>query len=98
METFNIIIKKARKKKKLLIRQAAAQLDIDPSLLSKFEKGDRRPTRELVEKISSIYNIDINQLLTEWLSDKIVYDTIGEDIAIKALQIAEKKIIYFKNK
>jgi HTH-type transcriptional regulator, competence development regulator len=99
METFSNIIKKAREKKKLLIRQAAAMLDIDPSLLSKYEKGDRRPTRELIEKMSIIYELDKNEILTEWLSDKIVYETQEEDFALNALKIAEKKIKYItKNK
>lgn len=96
METFSNIIKQARESKKLLIRQAAALLDIDPSLLSKYENGDRRPSRDIVEKMSSIYDIDKNELLTEWLSDKIVYETQQEDFALKALKIAEKKIEYLK--
>lgn len=99
METFSNIIKHARESKKLLIRQAAALLDIDPSLLSKYENSDRRPTKDLVEKMSSIYDIDKNELLTEWLSDKIVYETQEEDFALNALKIAEKKIEYItKNK
>jgi transcriptional regulator with XRE-family HTH domain len=92
METFCNIIKKAREKKKLLIRQAAAMLDIDPSLLSKYENGDRRPTRELIEKMSIIYELDKNEILTEWLSDKIVYVISSEENAIEILKVAEEKI------
>ncbi len=99
MKFFGNIIKNARVEKKLLVRQAAALLDIDPSLLSKFEKNERRPSKELVQKIASIYGLDENSILTEWLSDKIVYETQEEDFALNALKIAEKKIKYItKNK
>lgn len=98
MENFGSIIKKAREGKGWLIRQAAAKLDIDQSLISKYENGDRRPSRDIVEKMSSIYDIDKNELLTEWLSDKIVYETQQEDFALNALKVAEKKIMYKNNK
>jgi len=39
-----------------------------------------------------------NDLLVSWLSDKIVYEVADEDVALKALQVAEEKIRYQKSK
>jgi len=40
-----------------------------------------------------------NKLLVSWLSDKLVYEVANEDIALKALQVAEEKVKYItKNK
>ena len=39
-------IREFREKKELLFRQVAALIEVDPSLVSKIERGDKRPTRE----------------------------------------------------
>lgn len=97
MEKFSSIIRKARENKGWLLRQAAAKIDIDQSLLSKFETGDRRPTREQVEKFSTVYEIELNSLLISWLSDKIVYEISSEENAIQILKVAEEKIIFINS-
>jgi hypothetical protein len=35
-----------------------------------------------------------NDLLVSWLSDKLVYEIADEDVALKALQVAEEKVKY----
>jgi len=40
----------------------------------------------------------INYLLVSWLSDKLVYEVADEDVALKALQVAEEKVKYQKKK
>jgi HTH-type transcriptional regulator, competence development regulator len=96
MENFGNIIKKAREDKGWLIRQAAAKLDIDQSLISKYENGDRRPTREQVEKFSNVYDIELDSLLISWMSDKIVYEISAENNPKEILRVAESKLSYIK--
>jgi hypothetical protein len=36
----------------------------------------------------------MNNSLVSWLSDKLVYEVADEDVALKALQVAEKKVKY----
>jgi transcriptional regulator with XRE-family HTH domain len=90
------IIRELREKKELLVRQVAALLEIDPSLLSKIERGDKRPTREQVKLLARILDIDENQLMISYLSDRLVYEVRGEDLAIEAMKVAEQKIEYLK--
>jgi hypothetical protein len=33
-------------------------------------------------------------LLVSWLSDKLVYEVANEDVALKALQVAEERVKY----
>lgn len=67
-----------RESKSLLLRQVAAYLEIDTALVSKIERGERRLTREQVIKLAKFYNVTEEELLTLWLSDKLL-DTIEND-------------------
>ena len=67
-------------------------MEIDPSLLSKIEKGDKRPTKEQVVKLAKIFGIKENLLMVEYLSDRIVDRVKDEELAVEALKVAKKKI------
>lgn len=86
------IIKEARESKELLMRELAAKIEIDIATVSKFEKGDRNPTRLQILKLSEVLELDVNKLLTLWLRDKILNEIKGEENAFKALKIAHKKL------
>lgn len=51
METFGEIIKTERESKGLLLRQVASAVDIDQAIISKFERGERKPSKEQVENL-----------------------------------------------
>lgn len=92
MEKFGELIRDIRERKGLLIREVAANLEIDPSLLSRIERGDKNPTREQVILLAKILGANEDKFLINYLSDKVVYELKGEDLAIKAVFIAEKKL------
>jgi HTH-type transcriptional regulator, competence development regulator len=94
MHSFGAIIKKLREERGLVLRQVAAALDIDQAIVSKFEKGERKPNREQVMWFENFYGTKPDELLIAWLSDKVVYQLEDEDVALKALQLAEEKIRY----
>ena len=66
----------------------AIALNIDIPMYSRIERGDRFAKREQVIHLSSILNIERDELLSLWIADK-VNAVIGEDknIADKALKI-----------
>lgn len=96
METFGEIIRASRESKGLFLRQVAAAMDIDQALISKFEKGDRKPSKEQVERFADFFGLNKDELITIWLSDKIIYTIQGEKNAEQALKVAEQKIKYIK--
>ena len=97
MESFGEIIKKAREENNYFLRQVAAELDIDQAIISKFERGERKPTKKQVLKFASFFKIDKDKILVAWLSDKVIYDLENETLAEQALKVAEKKIQYLKS-
>jgi len=98
MRTFGEIIREERENKRLFLRQVAAALDIDQAVISKFEKGERKPSREQVLKFAKYYKLDKELLIVAWLSDKVVYELQDEKLANEALKAAEEKINYNKKK
>ena len=91
-ESLGEIIKREREKRGLLLRHVGAELDVDQALISKFEHGDRMPTKEQVEQLSSFLDLDKNELMTAWLADKIIIGLKNEKMALRAMKIAEHRM------
>lgn len=98
MESFGTKIRIAREEKGLILRQVAAALDIDQAIISKFERGERNPAKEQVEKFAVYYNLDKTELITAWLSDKIASVLHYEENIAEVLKVAEEKARYLKSK
>lgn len=98
MDNLGETLRKLREEKQLPLRIVASFLDIDQAILSKIERGQRNASREQVIKLADFFKIDQNDLLVAWLSDKLVYEVEGEQMALQALQVAEKKIKYTTSK
>jgi predicted nucleotidyltransferase/DNA-binding XRE family transcriptional regulator len=94
MNSLGDTIRKLREDKELPLRTVAAFLDIDQAILSKIERGQRKPSREQVVKLAEYFKVKENDLLIAWLSDKLVYEVENEDMALKALQVAEERVSY----
>ncbi|MFK7059698.1 helix-turn-helix transcriptional regulator [Flavobacterium oreochromis] len=94
METLAGVLKTTRESKGLLLREVASLIDVDTAMISRFEKGDRNPTRPQLEKLSVALDLNFEELLTLWLSEKIYDDIQGEVVALKALHVAEERIKY----
>lgn len=94
MEHLGNKIRLLRKSSKITLRVIADSLKIDVATLSKMERGQRKPTREQVIKLANFFKVKENDLLAEWLSDKLVYELAEEDLGLQALQLAEEKVIY----
>jgi transcriptional regulator with XRE-family HTH domain len=91
-------LRKLRLENEFPLRKVAAMLDIDVAILSKMERGERRLTKEVVQKLAKIYKHDAEELIVLYLSEKVVYEIGKEDLAIKALHVAEEQIKYQKIK
>ncbi len=91
-------IRKLREDQGLPLRKVAAELDIDQSILSKIERGERNASKEQIIQIAKIFNVDEKELLINYLSDRVLYDLKNEDLATDALKAAEKKIKYMTKK
>jgi len=97
MKTVGEIIRTKRETLGLLLRQVSAHANIDQAILSKIERNERKPSKDLILKIAEILQLDKQELLVQFMSDKIAYEIANEDCASRVLKVAEEKIEYIKS-
>lgn len=94
MKTTGEIIREKREEKQLLLRHVSALLDIDTAILSKIERGERKASREQIEKLSEILELDKEKLIIQFLSEKILYELKDDVLGLQALKVAEQNFKY----
>jgi len=87
-------IRKLREDQGLPLRKVAAELDIDQSILSKIERGERKASKVQIVQLARMFKVDEKELLINYLSDRVLYDLKDEIFATDVLKVAEKKIRY----
>ena len=78
-------LRQLREGEGLLLRQVAADLDMDTALLSKIERGDRSPKKEQLLRAADIFRVPSRDLLVLWLAEKITQILEDEPLAMEAL-------------
>jgi Fic family protein/DNA-binding Xre family transcriptional regulator len=92
------LIKSKRVQRNLKTRELAQLLGIDQALVSKFESGQRLPTREQIDEIAHHLDIDPSELLAQWLKEKLMRELSDYTIVSRALElIQEEQQSYNKN-
>ncbi|MBK0368597.1 helix-turn-helix domain-containing protein [Flavobacterium agrisoli] len=89
----NAILKKAREEKGLKTREVAQMLQIDQALISKFESGTRKPTKEQIVKLAHLLNINLDTILVLWLKERILHEIKNEKFALEALKLVESELL-----
>lgn len=83
-------VRELRTKQKLLLRQVASRLDVDTSIISKIERGDRPIKKEQIGILAEILKANKEELLTLWLADQIYNVIKDEQLAAKAIDVAQE--------
>lgn len=87
-------IRDCRKQAGLKIRELAALINTDPTLLGKIERSERLATKEQIILIVEKLSLD-EQLMVLWLSDKInPYISENSELGLKALKVSEQRLKY----
>ncbi|MFB9843557.1 helix-turn-helix domain-containing protein [Mucilaginibacter ginsenosidivorans] len=94
--TFGEILRKLREDNQMPLRKLAALLDIDQSTLSKIERNERKANDDLIDKLTSIFNVSKKDLHIIFISDKVAYDLLEEEDVGDIFKVAEEKITYIR--
>lgn len=86
-------IRELREKQNLLLRQVAANLEVDTALISKIERGERNASKQQVMEIAKFLKANEDDFLTLWLADKIESAIVEEPkVAYQAMKIANRNL------
>ena len=98
MKSLGNILKLAREEKEMILRKVSAEVDIDQSLISKFEKNERKPTKEQLLRLAKFYKLPEQELIINWYSEKIADDLKYIQETSEILRVAEEKINFYKSR
>jgi len=96
--SFGEHIRSSREDLKLSLREVSEKIGIDTSLLGKIERDERQPTKEQIKLFAIFFNLEIQNLISENISDQIAYKILDADVGAEILKVAEQKVEYFKSK
>jgi len=96
--SFGELLRSLREESGQTLKTVAENLQMDTSLLAKIERNERQPTKQIISQVAEYFNVDKNELKSEFLSDQIAYKILDEEADIEILKVAEEKIIYLKTK
>lgn len=94
--TFGAYLRDIREVSGQTLREVATNIGIDPSLLAKIERNERRPTKQLIKRVATFFKVNEKDLQNEFLSDQIAYKILNEEADLNILKVAEKKVSYIK--
>ena len=98
MSRLGAILRTSRKSKRLTLYKASVASNIDAAIISKVERGIRRPTKLQLKQLANLYELDRSGLIELWLSEKIMDQVKNEDQALDAISLAEQNLLYEKTK
>lgn len=98
LQTFGLMIRSLREEKGKLLRQAAADLEVDQAVLSKLENGIILPGDDIIEKLGAYYKVNSDELKVLAYAEKIV-GSVGEfKHANKVLSLVKEHLANYETK
>src|SRR5687768_4633624 len=88
------ILKARRLEKNLSTLEVSVRTRLDSSLISRYENGNRIPTRDHVVRLATALGLDEQVLLVAWLSEKlkkVLSEESSETVREKALTLVMEK-------
>ena len=93
---FGEYIKQLRTEKGLTLTQLGAKLNLDSANLSKIENGKRDFDEKRLTQLAEVFNLDLQELKTEFFSEKKKKKLYTTSSSTDALILAEKKVKYLR--
>lgn len=72
MNSFGTYLRNLRESHGLPLRKVAAQLDIDTSILSKIERGERTAHLKMLPVLSSLFSVSEKEMQVHFLENEIL--------------------------
>lgn len=83
-----------RKGRKLTLAQLSGQVFIDVAILSKIERGERKISKTIVQKLATFYGVDPEPLIVSALNEQLLQQYGQDELGQQAIIAAEQEIAY----
>ena len=81
------MINQIRKEQQLTLKSVAQKLEIDLTMLSKIENGERQLQAHMIKPLSELFKIDYKELQIQYLNNKIAHEFGGEPFFSESIKI-----------
>lgn len=95
--TFGEYIRQLRTDKGYTLTELAALLKLDSANLSKIENGKREFDEKRLDKLATVFDLDIEKLKVEYFGDQFAKKMYAYNCSTETLIVAEEKINYLKS-
>ena len=92
MNSFGEYLRNRREKLGLPLRKVAAELDIDTSILSKIERGERVATKEMLPTLAKTLEVQEKEIQIEFIQSTILSELGDLKFLTDGLKNVLKKI------
>jgi transcriptional regulator with XRE-family HTH domain len=95
-QTFGETVRIWRKQRGEPLRVVAAAVEIDSTLLSKIERGERLPTETQLARFADYFNVPLDELAAQVIADRIISEYGHQEVTLQALNIVRERIAPYR--
>jgi transcriptional regulator with XRE-family HTH domain len=92
MPSFGESMRALRLEKNVPLRVVAAAVEIDSTLLSRFELGDRFPTPEQLARFADYFQLPLVELEAQVIADRIIAAYGAKEITVRAADMVKERL------
>jgi len=89
---FGDTIRALRKQRNKPLRVVAAAVEIDSTLLSKIERGERFPTESQITRFAEYFGIPQEELVAKAIADRIISEYGHQSAMLQAITIVKERM------
>lgn len=90
------VLKDARARQELKLKEISHSSGIDQTLISRFENGERMPTESQLRDLSHTLKLDFDELYTKWMAEKVARLIQYSPRPARILEAAEARVEYLR--
>jgi transcriptional regulator with XRE-family HTH domain len=91
-QTLSELLRTLRKQRHEPLRVVAAAIEIDSTLLSKFERGQRFPSMAQLARLAAYFGMPADELVAHAIADRIVCEYGQQTTTQQALNILRERM------
>ncbi len=92
MPSFGETIRALRLQQNVPLRVVAAAVEIDSTLLSRLELGERFPTDEQIKRFADYFQLPLDELTAQVIADRIIAAYGAEEVTARAADLVRERL------